>query len=245
MAEAVEAPNPYYLSPADGMTEEYIKYARKLVTMSYQTICGRHLHPLNAPAFRSWADEEYMALGNEKARNTELANMLAADVVPSLGLDPEVLREEAEKSVSAGRKLEMVTVPFESWTDGLVFRYLYGVVLTAQLSAIIGANYVPYANWAQETYFSFCLTKWPTPVGSPHFARIKRAIEEEGIGKVQTYVDRMWPRTIKSFGTDGSTNEAKYLELGLKTRSNAMCRRLFLDLITEDFKQFGLAIPKS
>lgn len=243
MSVATEPSNPYFLSPADGMTEEYMVYARKLVTMSYQTLCGRHLQLLNAPAFRDWADEEHMALGQERARYTELAAMLADEIVPALGLDPEALRGEAESSISAGRKLKMVTEPFDSWADGLVFRYLFGVVLAGQLSGIIGSTYVPYANWAQETYFSFCLAKWPTPLGSPHMARLSRAIEEEGRDTIQAYVEKMWPRTIQSFGTDGSANEAAYLEHGLKTRPNAMCRQLFLDLIGEDFNELGLTVP--
>lgn len=169
--------------------------------------------------------------------------MLAEEIVPALGLDPEALRVEAESSISAGRKLRIATEPFDSWADGLVFRYLFGVVLAGQLSGIIGSNYVPYANWAQETYFSFCLAKWPTPLGSPHMARLRQAIGEEGRDTIQAYVDKMWPRTIQSFGTDGSANEAAYLKLGLKSRPNAMCRQLFLDLIEEDFKELGLTVP--
>lgn len=243
MTETVERPNPYFLSPADGMPDEYIVYARKLVSMSYQTQCGRHLHLLNAPAFREWADEEHRILGQEKARYTELAAMLAEQIVPGLGLDAEALRVEAESSISAGRKLLMVTRPFASWSDGLVFRHLFGLVLAGQLSAIIGSNYVPYANWAQETYFSFCLEKWPTPLGSPHKWRLARAIAEEGKETIQGYADKMWPRTIASFGTDGSANEAAYLRLGLKTRPNAMCRQLFLDLVNEEFAELGLRVP--
>ena len=244
MAEVIaERPSPYYLSTADGMSDDYIHYARKLVSMSYQTLCCRQLQQLNPPAFRPWSDEENLAFGQEKARLTELGAMLASNVIPSLGLDGEALRTEAESSLTAGRKLEMVTAPFESWADGVVFRYLYSMVLTGQLSAVIGSNYVPYANWAQETYFSFCLKKWPTPIGSPHFGRMERTIAEEGREMVQRHLEQAWPRAMRSFGADGSANEAAYLRLGLKTRSNQMCRRLFLDRIEPDVKQLGLTAP--
>ncbi|MGE0682231.1 MAG: Phenylacetic acid catabolic protein [Candidatus Binatia bacterium] len=233
---------PLYLSRADGMSNEYVAYARKLATMSYQTLCGRQLHVLSVPAYKPWADEEHRALFAERARFSELANELAQTVLPDLGLDPEALREEAESALAAGRKLRLTAIPLEHWTDGVVFHYLYTVVLAGQLPALIGSNYIPYANWAQKLYFSCCLVRWPGPVGSPILPRLRRAVAEDGAASVQACVAKWWPHAISSFGAPGSANEQAYLRLGLKIRPNAMCREMFLNIVQPDFAELGLKL---
>ena len=67
--------------------------------------------------------------------------------------------------------------------------------------------------------------------------------QHQGRETIQAYVEKMWPRAIQSFGAAHSANEKAYMECGLKTRTNAMCQQLFIDLIKEDFKELGLTVP--
>ena len=234
---------PYYMSRADGMSDAYVAAAVKLVGMTFQSLCSLQMHVLDAPAHRDWADDENRVVRREMAERLERAREIAEQLLPDLGVDPEALREEAEASLDAGRKLRLDTIPIASWNDGLVYRFLYGLVLTGQLTAVIGSNYLPYANVAQKLYFKQALADWPARVGSPHQGRIARAIEEDGLDTIQAVVDRWWPIAADSFGADGSANERHYLALGLKTRPNAMCRQVFLDNAAQTFTPLGLRIP--
>jgi len=234
---------PYYMSRTDGMSDEYVAAAARLVSMTFQSLCSLQMHVLDAPAHRLWADDENRIVRREMAERLERAREIAEELLPDLGVDPEALREEAESSLGAGRKLRLDTVPIESWNDGLVLRMLYGLVLTGQLAATIGSNYLPYANVVQKLYFKQSLADWPAQVGSPQQHRVARAIEEDGLDAVQTVVNRWWPVALDSFGADGSANEKRYLALGLKTRPNAMCRALFLERARATFDELGLKIP--
>ena len=235
--------SPHYMSRADGMSDEYVAAASKLVTMTFQSLCSLQMHVLDTPANKPWADEENRVVRREVAERLERAREIAENLLPDLGIDPEPLREEAESGLAAGRKLYLDTVPIESWNDGLVCRYLYGLVMTGQLAAIIGSNYLPYANVAQKLYFKMALADWPAKVGSPHEERLARAIEEDGQAALQQLIGHWWPVALESFGKDGSGNEQTYLRLGLKTRPNAMCRAVFLDAAEQSFGRLGLRQP--
>lgn len=242
-APASAKETPYYMSRADGMNEEYVAAARKLVIMTFQSLCSLQTHVLNAPAHKAWADDENRLVRREMAERQERAREIAENLLPDLGVAPEPLREEAESSLTAGRKLRLDTVRIDSWNDGLVYRYLHGLVMTGQLVALIGSNYLPYANLAQKLYFRFALTDWPAKVGSLQAARIARAMEEDGLDTIQTLIERWWPVARDSFGHPGSDNERTYLRLGLKTRPNAMCREVFLDAAQQSFRHLGLRLP--
>lgn len=237
------AETPFYLSRADGMSDEYIDAATKLVTMTYQSLSGFQLGVLDAPAAKPWADEENRTIAREIANLTNIAAEIAENILPDLGVDPEPLRLEAEADLDAGWKLNMTTVPIDSWSDGVVYRMIYGNVLAGQLSAVIGSNYVPYANIAQKIYFDFCLNRWPDQVGSPHVGRVRRTLDEEGREIVWKSIEKWWPYALESFGVPGSKNEQLYLRLGLKTRSNAMCRDLFLRIMHDQLDAVGLPMP--
>ncbi len=237
------ANTPFFMRRADGMSEEYVRAATRLARMGFQSLSCLQMHVLDAPAFRPWADVENRRVTREIAHLIDGATELAEVVLPELGVDPEPLRLEAESSLGAGKKLRLVTVPITSWTDGLVFRFLYGRVLHGQLTGMVGSNLIPLANVAQKLYFKFCLRDWPADVGSPLLEIVQRAIQEEGIEPVRQAVGKWWPLAADSFGAPGSRNETEYLELGLKTRSNSKCRQLFLDAATADLRTLGLQAP--
>lgn len=245
-AEAVtEVTNtPFFMTRADGMSEAYVEAAIKLATMSFQTLSGTQLAALDAPARKPWADAENRAVAREVAWYVDGAQEIAELILPDLGVDPEPLRIEAETALQGGRKLRMVTMPIESWNDGLIFRLLWGNVLLGQLSAVVGSNYIPYANVAQKLYFNFCTIDWPAKVGAPYVDQVKRAIQEDGKPALQKALDKWWPLALESFGQDGSKNERTYLELGIKTRPNAMCRDLFMRAVMRDLDEIGLVPPK-
>lgn len=234
---------PFFMKRADGMSDEYVRAAARLTTMCFQTLSSLQMHVLDAPAYRPWADVENKRVTKEMTYLIDAATELAQLVLPELGLEPEPLRLEAEASLESGKKLRMVTIPITSWTDGLVFRFLFGRVMHGQLASMVGSNLIPLANVAQKLYFTLCLRDWPAQVGSPLLEHVQRAIEEEGIQAVQAAVDKWWPHALESFGSDGSANETEYLALGLKTRPNAMCCKLFLDGATADLQTLGLRAP--
>lgn len=242
-SQAATAVTPFFMKRSDGMSDEYIEAAAKLATMAFQTLSSLQTHTLDAPAFQQWADVENRRLTLEQAHYIDAATELAELVLPELGVDPEVLRLEAESSLKAGRKLRIVTVPISSWNDGLVFRMLYGRVLHGQLAGVVGSNFIPLANAAQKLYFAFCMRDWPAQIASPHVELVRRALAEGGRQEIQSAVDKWWPLASDSFGAPASKNETIYLRLGLKTRSNAMCKKLFLDGALADLAELGLRMP--
>jgi hypothetical protein len=237
------ANTPFFMRRSDGMSDDYIRAASRIATMAFQTLSCLQLHVLDAPAFRPWADVENRRVTREITYLIDGATELAELVLPELGIDPEPLRIEAESSLRSGTKLRLVTVPITSWTDGLVFRWIYGRVLHGQLAGMVGSNLIPLANVAQKLYFELCMRDWPADVGSPLLHLVQRAIEEEGVEPVRKAIEKWWPHALDSFGTPGSKNEAEYLELGLKTRPNEKCRQLFLDGATADLRTLGLGAP--
>lgn len=237
------AATPFFMRRSDGMSSEYIAAAAKIATMGFQTLSSLQMHVLDAPAYRQWADVENRRVTRELAHYIDAATELAELVLPELDIDPEPLRLEAESSLTAGRKLRIATVPITSWSDGLVFRFLYGRVLHGQLAAMVGSNLIPLANVAQKLYFAFCLRDWPADVGSPQLELVQRAIEEDGLEPIQAAVDKWWPLAADSFGSPASPNEATYLRLGLKTRPNTMCRTLFLNAAVHDLDRLGVRVP--
>lgn len=245
VADTAPEATAYYLSRADGMSDEYVSYAKKLAIMAYQTLSGPQLYAIEAPAIKPWADTENRAYTEEIAGYVDAAAEIAELILPDLGVDPEPLRLEAETGLQAGHKLEICTVPLESWNDAVMFRFVYGHVLAGQMAGVIGSNYIRYANVAQKLYFRFCEIDWPAEIGSPQIDRVKRTIEEAGKDVVQAALNKWWAPALRSFGESGSANEQAYLRLGLKTRPNDMCCEMYLDLIRRDLSALGLDDPTS
>jgi len=240
--ELAEAPVPLYLSRADGMSEEFAAHAAKLATRYFQTFSSLQLNAIEPPAIRPWADVENIHLSQEIAWLSDAATALAENVLRDLGLDPETLRLEAERSLDSGDKLPIVAQPITSWTDGLVLRLFYGLVLQVRLEAIFGSTYIRFGNVAHELYFKLCQRDWPAIVGSPQRERVARAIEEEGKAVVQASIDKWWLPALRSID-DPVEEDAGYLRLGLKTRDNAVSRASFSRIIQREFDALGLAIP--
>ena len=234
---------PYYMSPADGMNEEYLGYARKLVTMVFQTLCSTQLEAIEAPAQKSWSDYENRELMREGARFTNVAAEMVDLMMGDLGLDAETLRKEAESSLESGRKLRMVTTPIISWNDGLIQRYLYAVVMLGQLPSMISSNYIRLANIAQKLMMDHCLTDWPQQVGTLHLASIQRAVEEGDKAELQQALERWWPIASDSFGRINSDNDQVYNRIGLKNRTNGTGKQLFIETATSELTQLGLSVP--
>ncbi len=239
----VQQANPFFMSTRDGPSDEYLTYLRKLVLKSYQTLSTLQLNPIQAPAYRPWADTENLRLANEIGWLVDAATSLAEEIFPDLGIDPEPYRYEAEGSLEGGGKLRLVTFPLRSWTEGLVFRFIYGLVIQAHAEATIGSNYIPYAVVAQKLHFRFGTRDWPAEIGSPHRERLAQSIAEDGAQAVQALIDLWWPRAIESFGQADSPNDVAYRRLGLKTRSNAFTRRTFETLASAEITRLGLRAP--
>ena len=234
---------PYYMSPADGMNEEYLHYARKLCTMLFQSLCSTQLEAIEAPAYKEWADYENRELMRDGARYANIAAEMVELIMGDLGLDAEALRKEAEASLDGGKKLRMVATPILSWNDGLMQRFLYSQVMLAQLPSMVSSNYIRLANIAQKLLMDHCMVEWPQKVGSRYYASLKRAVAEDGTEELQQALERWWPIACDSFGRPNSENDQTYNRLGLKNRANTPCRELFLDNTTRLLQDLGLTVP--
>ena len=60
---------------------------------------------------------------------------------------------------------------------------------------------------------------------------------------VQAAVDQWYPYAVDVFGRDGSANEERYCELGIKTAQNGHVRQIFVDCMAQDFADLGLRAP--
>ena len=223
-----------YLTP-DESSERVRGPLGRLLSVWLQSKYGRQSDHV---VFSAPSPEEKLAvalqLNQEKAWGLEVAKMLRG-----LGIDPNPLADEAERSPQSGRyKLEFLKRPLpKTWEEICVKQLLAAHAAAVGSLATFGSCLIPLAVWSGLHY-----------EGESNFAeawkeRLKPIIRA-GAGELcQRALDEWYPYAVDLFGGDETQNEREYFNLGIKTATNAHVREIFIEFVERDVAELALAMP--
>ncbi len=163
-----------------------------------------------------------------------------SQILRDMGVDPMPYIREAESSVEVGgRKLDYFRMRMEDWVERSMTRVLAERTGGIQSIAGLGASYVPLAVWHAKNYVDEALGH--TAQGNVY---AKRLVEEGRRDECQKAIAKFYPSCLDIFGGVGTPNEARYMELGVKTLSNNQSRLLWIKSLERDLKTLTLDMPK-
>jgi 1,2-phenylacetyl-CoA epoxidase catalytic subunit len=170
-------------------------------------------------------------LRDERAFGLQLARLLRA-----LGEDADAVAEEAERTLEGGQwKLDFLKQPLSfDWTECCVQQWLAARAGAIASLACFGSCLVPLGAWAGQHYI------FQASVCEAWKARCAAIADRDAL---QTALDQWYPYAVDVFGADGTDNEARYCELGIKTAQNAHLRQIFVDFMAQEIADLGLRAP--
>ena len=136
------------------------------------------------------------------------------------------------------RMLEIFRQPLETWADMGVFGAFIDRVGGYHLSDFGECAYLPVAKIIPQVLKE----------EAQHIAHGLRILDtlcqsDEGRAEVQKSLDRMYPRALDMFGVTGSKTSEKYLNWGIKRRTNEEGRTEYRAEMQKVIEQFGLKEP--
>jgi ring-1,2-phenylacetyl-CoA epoxidase subunit PaaA len=126
------------------------------------------------------------------------------------------------------------------WTDFILFNFLMDRAAGHQLEDTLKSSYLPWKKGIEGIYKEEVMhlthgDKWVKILA-------ERSAEDKEF--LQERLNIWWPRVMNVFGsTRGRTNDL-YVNLGLKARTNAEVRDVFVKEIHELCAKFGLTVPE-
>ena len=173
-------------------------------------------------------------LRDERAFGLQVARMLR-----DLGDDPDPMAEEAERTLEGGgSKVDFLKQPLSyDWTECCVQQLLATRANAATSLACFGSCLVPLAAWAAQHY------KFQTDTAGLWKARTRALVAAGQRAAAEAALGKWYPLAVDVFGSDGSSNEERYCELGVKAAQNGHVRQIFIDVIAADLAELGLSGP--
>ncbi|GAP34310.1 Phenylacetic acid catabolic protein [Piscinibacter sakaiensis] len=169
----------------------------------------------------------------DRAWGLQLARMLR-----ELDVDPNPIATEAERSREAPLKVDFLKQEMpQNWEGMAVHQYVAARAQQAASLASFGSSLIPLAVWAGVHY------EGQEQLAEAWLARLRQAPTWAVHSAGQRALDACIGHALDVFGADGSRNESACFEAGLKTASNAECRRVFVELLREDLPALGLRLP--
>jgi 1,2-phenylacetyl-CoA epoxidase catalytic subunit len=178
--------------------------------------------------------EVALQMAQEREWGLSVAKMLR-----SLGVDPNPIADEAERTLEGGRlKVDFLKQPLPATWEGIAVQQLVAARAAQAASlASFGAALIPLAVWAGLHYDG------QEQIAADWLARLKAAPMWAVHAQGQQALDLCYSRALDVFGADDSASEAAWFGAGLKTASNAQVRGIFVELIRSDLEQLGLRLP--
>lgn len=162
-------------------------------------------------------------------RFNRLLKEISADGTGLLG------KESSERYLDALKVSELPT-----WGDVIAFSFLIERVGKYQLEEFLDSSYVPLNEMALV----------PVIIGeeSQHIAygqskMMDLCADSKGRAEAQRALGRWYPLALDMFGRSNSRRCWRYLEWGLKRRTNAEARRDYIEEINPQIAAMGLEIP--
>lgn len=214
------------------------------------------VRPLIAKVVSGWVQSKY-ARQNEMAvfaaptpeeklavaiqyRDDRKSGLHAARILAALGVDPDPIADDAERSLTGGKhKVDFLKQPLpETWTDICLQQWIAARASQTASLATFGSCLVPLAVWSGIHYDG------QERIASQWLQRIQ-ALDRASVREAGPRILGHWyPHALRVFGADGSANEADYCNAGIKTASNRQIRGIFVDLLGRDADALGLALPE-
>lgn len=213
------------------------------------------VRPLIAKVVSGWVQSKY-ARQNEMAvfaaptpeeklavaiqyRDDRKSGLHAARILAALGVDPDPIADDAERSLTGGKhKVDFLKQPLPgTWTDICLQQWIAARASQTASLATFGSCLVPLAVWSGIHYDG------QERIASQWLQRIQ-AIDRASVREAGPRILGHWySHALRVFGADGSANEAAYCNAGIKTASNRQIRGIFADLLGRDADGLGLALP--
>lgn len=152
-----------------------------------------------------------------------------------IGIDRSdiLVRPRSQREVDAFKQ-DMTT-----WADFAAFGMLIDKVGEYQLEEMIGSSYLPIDD-ALPTILRE--EKGHVMYGQQQLEKMI-ASGAEGRQEAQTAVDRWYVTGLDMFGRSGSARTERYIEWGLKRRTNEEARRQYIAEVEPQIAALGLRVP--
>ncbi len=232
--EEVQADVGLYLD-CDEVPDAVKPWLIKLLRVWVQSKYARQNDPI---VFSAPTPEEKVATGHQ-LRDERALGLYVARFLRALGEDPNPIADEAERTVEGGRyKVDFLKQPLGyDWVETCPQQMLAARANAISSLASFGSCLVPFAAWSAVHY------RDQTALAERWKERTRELIAAGHRDAVQTAVDKWYPYAVDVFGRDGSPNEERYCELGIKTAQNGHVRQIFVDFLAQDLADLGLRAP--
>ena len=183
----------------------------------------------------------------EKYRHAQLV----LELLRPFGVNPELyMRSHAWDSrldrsvdlstrrIGGDKRLNVFHYPLEGWDDCVTFNMLMGMATAVQLSEFSGCSYAPLEAAMVEIL----------PREREHAALgesgVRQAIERSGSrNAAQASVDYWHRRVADTFGRTDSEHAERYIEYGLRRRTNRAMLADWQEQAAAALSRLGLAVP--
>jgi 1,2-phenylacetyl-CoA epoxidase catalytic subunit len=188
--------------------------------------------------FAAPTPEEKLAVANQY-RDERRWGLKVANILAGLGVDPNPLADESERSLAGGKhKVEFLKQPLpQSWEEICVHQMIAARAAQAASLATFGSCLVPLAVWSGMHY------EGQEALAAQWLQRVRTFDRDVLRERGQRIVDQAFPYALDVFGGDGTANEELYCRTGVKTAANRQIRGIFVDLIGRDLSQLELSMP--
>lgn len=156
-------------------------------------------------------------------------------MLKDIGTDgtPLLWKENSERFLDAFQITEVRT-----WGDVATFCFLIDRVGKYQVEEFIGSTYVPLI----ETLPGI-IGEEVGHVAYGHMKMKELCSDGKGREEAQRALDRWYPIALDMFGRSDSRRSERYIEWGLKRRTNAEARKAYLKEVNPLIQQLGLDVP--
>ena len=223
-----------FLEPEDIPADARAPYQRVLAGWVQASFARQN----EMAVFAAPTPEEKLALGIQY-REARRWGLEAAQLLRRLGVDPNPVADEAERTQTGGKyKVDFLKQPMPATWAEICFHQLVAARLAQVASlALFGSSLIPLGVWAgrhyeaQEALANLWLAR---------AAGLDRSVARD-VG--QPVVDACFPYALDAFGGDDTPSEETYCNSGVKTAANSHVRRIFVDVMGRDLAGLGLKLP--
>lgn len=135
-------------------------------------------------------------------------------------------------------KLHSFNIPFDTWSDLVMYNFLIDRVGRYQLREFLECSYAPLARavplMIEEEKFH---------IGNGLGGITRLCEDPDGRKEAQQAIFKWYPRGLDMFGRTGSKKNQAYLELGLKKNRNENLRTEYVAEVTPLILELGLELP--
>ena len=136
------------------------------------------------------------------------------------------------------REVDAFKEDMPTWADFAVFGFLIDRVGQYQLDELEGASYLPI-----DDHLPTILREEKGHISYGEQQMRKLMETEQGMEQVQAAVDHWYPVGLDMFGMSSSARAERYIEWGLKRRTNGEARRQYIAEVDPLIAAMGLRVP--